>query len=227
MTSAQKNLAQVKQQIQGAMSANNRREDSVTLLAVSKTKPVRAIQEFIALGVRDFGENYLQEAAEKIVEIDNQDVRWHFIGAIQSRKCEQIAQLFQWVHSVDRIKVAKKLNQYAPQPLNVCIQVNIDNEISKAGVTVDELPALLEECQHLDKLIVRGIMIIPNHSQLDQHPNAFERAKSLLTAMKERFPCLPLDHLSMGMSADLEQAIAAGSNCVRIGTALFGARDVK
>jgi len=227
MASAEINLAQVQQQVSEAVRANNRSDDCVTLLAVSKTKPVSAIEDFIELGVLDFGENYLQEAIEKITTINNDAVNWHFIGAIQSRKCKQIASHFHWVHTVDRPKVAVKLNQHAPQPINICIQVNIDRELSKAGIFPEQLAPLIAEIKDLDNLVIRGLMVIPSKEHLNSSPNAFERAQTLLATTKRQFPELPLDYLSMGMSGDLQEAIAAGSNCVRIGTALFGARDVK
>jgi pyridoxal phosphate enzyme (YggS family) len=191
---------------------------------VSKTKPAAAIRQAFAAGVRDFGENYLQEALEKQLELGDLPLIWHFIGPIQSNKTKAIAEHFAWVHSVDRLKIAQRLSDQRPAhlpALNICLQVNVSGEASKSGCNPDELPALAQAVTQLPNLRLRGLMTIPEPTDdvARQHA-AFARLRELQDGLG-----LDLDTLSMGMSHDLEAAIAEGATWVRIGTALFGARD--
>ena len=193
-------------------------------MAVSKTRPASAIRQAHAAGVQHIGENYLQEALSKIAELQDLPLTWHFIGPIQSNKTRAIAEHFDWVHSIDRLKIAQRLSAQRPAhlpPLNVCLQVNISDEDSKAGVPVAELDALAREVTDLPGLRLRGLMAIPA-------PAADSEARRQpLRALRETMAALalPLDTLSMGMSDDLDEAIAEGATMVRIGSALFGARD--
>lgn len=204
-----------------------RNPGSVQLLAVSKRKPVCAIREAIAAGQRAFGENYVDEAVAKIQAIDDANLEWHFIGAIQSRKCASIAQYFQWAHGVDRLKVATRLSVQRPEnlpALNVCLQVNLDNESGKAGIPIDEVPALMQACLPLERICIRGLMAIPApRAQLEEQRQVFAKLYSCLTSLQIEYP--KIDTLSMGMSGDMEAAVAEGATIVRIGTAIFGARE--
>ncbi len=193
-------------------------------MAVSKTRPASAIRDAWAAGLAHIGENYLQEALDKIDQLQDLPLVWHFIGPIQSNKTRAIAEHFDWVHSVDRLKVAQRLSQHRPTalaPLNICLQVNISNEDSKSGVTLAELPALATAVADLPNLRLRGLMAIPA-------PAADSAARRQpLQALREAMLALdlPLDTLSMGMSDDLTEAVQEGATIVRIGSALFGARD--
>ncbi len=198
----------------------------MTLIAVSKTRSVAEIQEAIDCGQLFFGENYAQEGVEKIQEINNPDVRWHFIGPIQSNKCRVITEHFDWVHSVDRAKIAEKLNATRPNsmpPLNICLQVNISGEVSKSGILPNELLALAEIVSQLPQLRLRGLMAIPapTHTFAEQS-QPFQHMQRLFNNLKQRG--YALDTLSMGMSDDFPAAIAAGATMVRIGSAVFGPR---
>jgi pyridoxal phosphate enzyme (YggS family) len=203
-----------------------REPGSVKLLAVSKTRSVDEICAARECGQIDFGENYVQEAVEKIHQINDPRLIWHFIGPVQSNKTQQIATYFQWVHSVDRVKIARRLNDARPghlPPLNICIQINISNENSKSGASPDDLPQLVADCRNLPHLRLRGLMALPAPStdfELQRMP--FRQIKILLDAVNS--PLLPMDTLSMGTTQDMEAAIAEGATIVRIGTALFGAR---
>lgn len=229
MTDITQNLDAVRLRIGQAAHAAGRDAGEVTLLAVSKTKPVADIRAAQAAGQRDFGENYLQDALPKIDALIDQDIRWHFIGPIQSNKTRAIAEKFDWVHSVDRLKIAERLNQQRPSrlgPLNICLQVNISNESAKAGVSPDELPALIAAVAPLAQLRLRGLMAIPRAtSDPAEQRQAFLALRQLLVDCADS--CPSLDTLSMGMSADLEAAIAAGATLVRVGTDIFGARAQK
>ena len=200
---------------------------SITLLAVSKTKPLAQISAAIDAGQRAFGENYPDEAFEKIDELGLNACEWHFIGSIQSRKCAGIAKRFNWVHSVDRLKVAKKLAENRPAalpPLQCCLQVNIDNESSKAGVSPESVFDLAAQVAEFPQLTLRGLMAIPaQETDFIRQRDAFARVRHLLEELKQTYP--ELDTLSMGMSGDLEAAIAEGATIVRVGTAIFGARS--
>ncbi|WP_049722794.1 YggS family pyridoxal phosphate-dependent enzyme [Gilvimarinus polysaccharolyticus] len=223
-------LANVTARIAHAAKIANRNAASVALLAVSKTQPAHRLREAYQAGVRRFGENYLQEALEKQNELNDLDgIEWHFIGPIQSNKTRAIAEHFSWAHSVDRLKIAQRLNDQRPttlEPLNICLQVNIDNEPSKSGVTLAELTTLAEGVAQLPNIALRGLMTIPapNAAANEHHPNSFARTAAALKQLKLALPCSPLDTLSMGMSADLEPAIASGATIVRIGTDIFGTR---
>lgn len=224
MSTIAENIAKVRERIREAEQACGRPSGSVALLAVSKTKPAADIREAHAAGLDDFGENYLQEALGKQVELADLALTWHFIGPIQSNKTRPIAEHFHWVHSVDRLKVAERLSAQRPAhlpPLNVCLQVNVSAEASKSGCAPEELPALARAVAALPNLKLRGLMAIPEPTEdVAAQRAAFARLRELLTALN-----LGLDTLSMGMSHDLEAAIAEGATWVRIGTALFGARD--
>ncbi|WP_426415425.1 YggS family pyridoxal phosphate-dependent enzyme [Aestuariirhabdus sp. LZHN29] len=222
------NLQCVRQRIEAARTRFQRSEE-VELLAVSKTKPLALLEQAWQSGQRHFGENYLQEALEKINALAGRDIVWHFIGAIQSNKTTALAQHFDWVHCVDRAKIARRLSKArgADQAkLNICLQVNISNEPSKAGVSLEALPALAAEIACYPNLALRGLMAIPATSDdFDAQQQPFARLKSALARLQQQLPNHPLDTLSMGMSGDLEAAIAQGSTFVRVGTALFGARN--
>jgi len=224
MSTIADNIFHVGSRIQTATQAAHRPENSVQLLAVSKTKPAEALREAYAAGLRDFGENYLQEALGKQLELADLPLIWHFIGPIQSNKTRAIAEHFDWVHSVDRLKIAQRLSEQRPAelpPLNICIQVNVSGEASKSGCTPADLPALAEAINALSRLKLRGLMAIPEPTEDRAEQDAAFAAVQKLQASLD----LPLDTLSMGMSHDLESAIAQGATWVRIGTALFGARD--
>ncbi|MHC8403167.1 YggS family pyridoxal phosphate-dependent enzyme [Pseudomonas sp. MDT1-17] len=224
MSTIADNILQVSSRIHAAAVAAKRDEDSVQLLAVSKTKPAEAVREAHAAGIRDFGENYLQEALSKQLELADLPLIWHFIGPIQSNKTRAIAEHFAWVHSVDRLKIAQRLSEQRPAdlpPLNICIQVNVSGEASKSGCTPADLPALANAISELPRLKLRGLMAIPEPTEDRAAQDAAFAAVQRLQASLN----LPLDTLSMGMSHDLESAIAMGATWVRIGTALFGARD--
>ncbi len=224
MSTIAENIAKVGERIREAAQASGRDFASIGLLAVSKTKPSTAVREAFAAGIRDFGENYLQEALEKQVELNDLPLIWHFIGPIQSNKTKAIAEHFAWVHSVDRLKVAQRLSEQRPSnlpPLNICLQVNVSLEPSKSGCAPDELTALALAVSQLPNLRLRGLMAIPEPTEdVAAQRAAFARLREL----RDDLP-MPLDTLSMGMSHDLDAAIAEGATWVRIGTALFGARD--
>ncbi|MHC8302910.1 YggS family pyridoxal phosphate-dependent enzyme [Pseudomonas sp. ZS1P83] len=223
MSTIADNIAHVSSRIHAATVAAKRDEDSVQLLAVSKTKPAEALREAYAAGIRDFGENYLQEALSKQLELADLPLIWHFIGPIQSNKTRAIAEHFAWVHSVDRLKIAQRLSEQRPAdlpPLNICIQVNVSGEASKSGCTPADLPALANAISELPRIKLRGLMAIPEPTEDRAAQDAAFAAVQRLQASLN----LPLDTLSMGMSHDLESAIAMGATWVRIGTALFGAR---
>ncbi|MBC9252705.1 YggS family pyridoxal phosphate enzyme [Pseudomonas alcaligenes] len=224
MSTIAENIAKVRERIREAAQASQRDFASVGLLAVSKTKPAAAIREAHAAGLRDFGENYLQEALNKQAELADLDLIWHFIGPIQSNKTKAIAEHFAWVHSVDRLKIAERLAAQRPAhlpALNICLQVNVSGEASKSGCSPEQLPALAQAVTQLPHLRLRGLMTIPEPTEdaAQQHA-ALARLRQLRDALD-----LQLDTLSMGMSQDLEAAIDEGATWVRIGTALFGARD--
>lgn len=229
MTQTKNALQCVLSRINEATRQANRPIDSAQLLAVSKTWPADAIRQLASQGQQQFGENYLQEALEKIQALDDLALTWHFIGPIQSNKSRDIAEHFDWVHSVDRLKIARRLSTQRPAslaPLNICLQVNIDNEDTKSGVQPHELAALASAVDQLDQLNLRGIMVIPKATEdKAKQQEAFQRAYTLFTQLQSQYPAL--DTLSMGMSADLETAIQQGSTLVRIGTDLFGDRAAK
>lgn len=224
MSTIAENIAKVGVRIREAAQASQRDCASIGLLAVSKTKPAEAIRQAFSAGTHDFGENYLQEALDKQLELSDLALTWHFIGPIQSNKTKPIAEHFSWVHSVDRLKIAERLSAQRPAhlpPLNICLQVNVSGEASKSGCSPDELTALAQAVTQLPNLQLRGLMTIPEPTDDPAEQRAaFARLRELQQGLH-----LGLDTLSMGMSHDLEAAIAEGATWVRIGTALFGARD--
>jgi pyridoxal phosphate enzyme (YggS family) len=222
------NIAAVKSEIANCASQVGRNANNIELLAVSKTKPVSDIVLAYEAGHRSFGENYVQEGVDKIAELNHlPDILWHFIGPLQSNKSRLVAENFDWMHSVDRLKIAKRLNDQRPafaSPLNICVQINIDEEESKAGILPNELMPLLAELNSLKKLKVRGLMAIPKASKVKSEQLAsFTKIQTLFTACQQKYP--EFDTLSIGMSADLSAAIECGSTMVRIGTAIFGSRN--
>ena len=220
------NIASVRAQIQAACQAAGRAPDSVQLLAVSKTWGADAVRQAHAAGQTAFGENYIQEAVDKIAALHDLPLQWHCIGPIQSNKTRLVAEHFDWVHSVDRLKIAKRLSEQRPAhlpPLQVCIQVNVDGGETKSGVSPQDLPALAQSVAALPRLQLRGLMTIPDPTETPAQMRAVHaRARALFEAL--RLQGLPLDTLSMGMSADMDAAIAEGSTMVRVGTAIFGQR---
>jgi hypothetical protein len=227
MQSLKNRLNLIETQIRTAEEKADRVTNSVRLLAVSKTWPSSKLREVAAEGQRCFGENYLQEALSKIKELEDLSLEWHFIGPIQSNKTRDIAQYFDWVQSVDRPKIAQRLSVQRPEsmpPLNVCIQVNIDAEQTKSGVSPDDVMSLAQTISAFDNLRLRGLMVIPqNTDDITLQRASFHRAFELYTDLKNHYETV--DTLSMGMSNDMDIAIAEGSNMVRIGSALFGQRS--
>ena len=225
-TQLHSNISQVKSRISSAASAVNRVVGDIRLIAVSKTKPVEDVRAAFHAGISDFGENYVTEAVDKCTQCGDLDITWHFLGPLQSNKTRQVAEHFDWIHSVDRLKIAQRLNAQRPAeraPLKVCIQVNMPVEKSKSGVvSSDELLELAIAVHNFDRLDLRGIMAIPAPcSELSRQREQFGRIADLLKM--EGLP-IEMTELSMGMSADMEAAIAEGSTMVRIGTDIFGAR---
>ena len=229
MNSLSSSWQHVHDRIAAACQAGGRSMGSVQLLAVSKTFPAAAVAAVAALGQRDFGENYVQEGVDKITALQGvAGLVWHCIGPLQSNKTRQVAEHFDWVHSVDRLKIAQRLSEQRPAhlpPLQVCLQVNIDGGPTKAGVAPSEALALAQAVAALPRLVLRGVMTIPDavdgfEAQLAVHTQAKRLFDELQTALD-----LPhFDTLSLGMSADLEAAVQAGSSMVRVGTAVFGSR---
>ncbi|MBY6094005.1 YggS family pyridoxal phosphate-dependent enzyme [Ferrimonas balearica] len=226
MSTITERLIEAQARIDAAAAQAGRVGESITLLAVSKTKPAEMIREAYLAGARDFGENYLQEGVDKIDALQDLDIRWHFIGPLQSNKTRPVAERFDWIHSVDRLKIAQRLSEQRPSdkaPLNVCIQVNISAEQSKSGVSPAQLPELAAAVAALPGLQLRGLMAIPApESDPERQRQALAQMKQLFDALQAAHP--GLDTLSMGMSDDLEAAVAEGSTMVRIGTAIFGTR---
>ncbi len=224
MNEVSERLDRLRQSIRAHESRYGREPDSVKLVAVSKRQSAAQVREAFAAGQRAFGENYLKEAKSKIEALAEPAIEWHFIGAIQSNKTAEIAALFDWVHTVDREKIARRLDEQRPAaltPLNVFIQVNISGEATKSGVRPDDLPALIETVAGLPRLKVRGLMALPAlEPKFERQREAFAR----LSALASLSP-VPLDHLSIGTSDDYAAAIAEGSTMVRIGTAVFGPRQ--
>ncbi|WP_339935121.1 YggS family pyridoxal phosphate-dependent enzyme [Vreelandella glaciei] len=221
---------QARERLRNALEAAGRAQDAAKLLAVSKTKPAAMIRQVWQLGQREFGENYLQEALEKQTELaDLDDIVWHFIGPLQSNKTRAVAEHFDWVHSVDRLKIAKRLSEQRPAhlaPLNICLQVNISREESKAGVLPEALEELAKEVATLPNLHLRGLMAIPAPAEgVDAQRQPLAALREALTSLQSSLPDAPLDTLSMGMSDDLEAAVLEGATLVRLGTAIFGTRQ--
>jgi PLP dependent protein len=223
-TALNRRIAAVQQVIRDAAVAANRPPDDITLIAASKTRNASTIRAAAAAGVMHFGENYLQEALDKITTCADLSLTWHFIGAIQTNKTRALAENFHWVHTVDRPKIARRLNDQCPHDklLNICLQINIDRDQNKAGVMVEEAADLLEATLSFPKLQVRGLMTI-----LHPDSNPADGYKRLADLFSELSPSAGShwDSLSMGMSGDIADAIGAGATHVRVGTAIFGPRQ--
>lgn len=224
----QKNLSDVTERIHLAATECHRSPQDITLLAVSKTKPCEAIMEAIEAGQRQFGENYVQEGVEKIQHFaERTDLVWHFIGPLQSNKSRLVAEHFDWFHTLDRAKIAQRLNEQRPQnkaPLNVLIQINISDENSKSGITLEEVNELAAQVAQLPNLVLRGLMTIPApETDYERQCAAFLQMEQAFEQLKANYPTV--DTLSMGMTDDMRAAIHCGSTLVRIGTAIFGARQ--
>ncbi len=222
------NLEQVRKQVDDLILQNNRESNSVRLLAVSKTKPIENIMAAYDAGQRQFGENYVQEVVDKCLALsDLNDIEWHFIGSIQSNKTRLVAQNVDWVHTLDREKIAVRLNEQRPEnlpPLKVCIQVNISGELTKSGISLSDLPKLVEFVTALPHLELRGLMAIPApQSSIQSQVEAYQPLLLAYNDLKMRYP--NIDTLSIGMSGDMAAAIHSGSTMVRIGTAIFGSRQ--
>lgn len=226
MTTISANLQAVRERIAAAARACGRDPASIRLLAVSKTKPAADVLEAVAAGQSAFGENYVQEGMAKISELARPDLEWHFIGPLQSNKTRLVAESFDWVHSIDRLKLAERLSAQRSEsmpPLQVCLQVNISDEDSKSGLPADAIAELAGQVARLPRLRLRGLMAIPAPTdRLDEQRQAFRQVRILYEQLINGG--LPLDTLSMGMSHDLEAAIAEGATIVRIGSAIFGER---
>lgn len=232
MSTISQNISQIHNDIQEA-SAINASAEKITLVAVSKGQSFNKIIEAFNVGILNFGENYLQEALDKKKQLEKLPIQWHFLGPIQSNKCKLIAENFNWVHSVDRIKVMKLLNDNRPSnlpPLNICIQINTSGEETKSGIPIKDAKAhlreLIQALKELPKLKLRGIMSIPSNTKdAKQVIDEFKAMHTLYSELKNEMSSI--DTLSMGMSNDFKLAIEYGSNLVRIGTAIFGVRTLK
>lgn len=219
-------VAAVRARIAAAAARAGRNVDSVTLVAVTKSQPTQLVRAAAALGLADFGESYLAEALDKLAALEDLPLTWHFIGRLQANKTRPVAERFSWVHGVDRLRIAERLaaqRPYHAPPLNVCIQVNLGSEASKAGVPVEEASALASEVAALPRIALRGLMCIPpQESDVRRQREWFARLRALRDSLNSAGA--NLDALSMGMSGDFEAAILEGATLVRIGTALFGER---
>ena len=222
-------LDKVHQRIHNAAIQYGRPDNAIQLLAVSKTRPAEDIRAALEAGQHCFGESYLQEAIEKIQQLADTPAQWHFIGRIQSNKTKLIAEHFDWVHGLCSFKHAQRLNDQRPDnlpPLNVCLQINLSNEASKAGISPENASELARLIQALPRLQLQGLMTLPAPAEtLEQQRQPFQTLRKLRDTIKTNE--LPLDTLSMGMSDDLEAAIVEGATIVRVGTAIFGPRNVK
>ena len=227
MSAIASNLQDVQARMARAAAACGRNENDINLLAVSKTWPAACVREAAAAGQRAFGENYVQEGVDKVGELADLGLEWHFIGPLQSNKSRLVAEHFDWVHSVDRLKIAERLSAQRPAdkpPLQVCVQVNVSGEASKSGCQPEEALSLCQAVAALPQLRLRGLMAIPEPTEdVAEQRRAFKQLKDL--AARISAAGLPLDTLSMGMSHDLESAIAEGATLVRVGTAIFGERN--
>jgi len=220
------NLRKIRDLLHFAAIEASRDPADVRLLAVSKKQPLEKIREAYAAGQRDFGENFVQEGVEKIGAMDKDDITWHFIGHLQSNKTRVVAENFDWVHTIDKLKTARRLSEQRPDglpPLNVCLQVNVDDEESKSGVTPEALPDLAAACAKLPNIRLRGLMCVP---AIREEPDAQRMPFAALRELAEKLRTdgVDTDTLSMGMTADFRAAILEGATIVRIGTALFGER---
>jgi hypothetical protein len=220
-----KNIQKIYDDFKENCKLSERNPKNLTLIGASKSQSIANIQEAYDAGLKNFGENYLQEAENKIKSLEG-DFIWHFIGSIQSRKAKKIAEIFDWVHTVENTKVAKKLNIARPHskgPLNICIQVNIDSEESKSGLHLDDLEGFIEESRNLENINIRGLMVIPKpRESIEEQKKVFRKVKETYLNLIEKGN--DLDTLSMGMSSDYGSAIQEGATMVRIGTGIFGPR---
>ncbi len=227
MTKIRDKLQIIGTEIEQAINKFYREKDSIQLLAVSKRHSAISIREAYEAGQNCFGENYVQELVEKVEELSNLDIEWHFIGPLQSNKTKQIASVASWVHTIDRFKIAQRLNDQRPEnlpPLSICIQVNISGEASKSGIMPDEIEALAAQISKLPHLRLRGLMAIPApQDDFENQRKTFAKVSALQNTLHKQG--YKLDTLSMGMSGDMQAAIAEGATIVRIGTAIFGTRE--
>lgn len=229
MPNFQQNIIKIRARIETATNLVNRDSDEICLLAVSKTRSAEDVAAAAACGIFSFGENYLQEASTKIQALEQLTLEWHFIGPLQSNKTRSVAENFAWVHSVDRLKIAQRLNDQRPTslgPLNICLQVNIDEEPSKSGLMLDEVKQVALTMGKLPNLRLRGLMAIPKSRQgLQAQREPFRKLRLLRDEINiELDNSQKLDTLSMGMSDDIEAAIYEGATIVRVGTGVFGPR---
>ena len=219
------NLRKINQDIEENCKLSGRKTDEIILIGASKAQTIDSIREAYESGLTHFGENYLQEAEEKIENLPKELV-WHYIGSIQSRKAKRIAEIFDWVHTVDSVKVAMKLNNARPKSrgfLNVCLQINIDNEENKSGLDLNEIDSFIEQTKSLENLKIRGLMIIPRPREaLEAQKEIFGMLKNICLALNEKGN--NFDTLSMGMSSDYAAAIQEGATMIRVGTGIFGPR---
>ena len=221
-----KNIEDLQTDIRRCEQAHGRQPGSVQLLAVSKTKPHSMIEEALQCGQTRFGENYAQEFAEKATALDAKEIDWHFIGPLQSNKTRLVAPYANWVHSIDRIKIARRLSAQRPKempPINICLQVNIDDETAKSGIAANQVQELARQVSELENVCLRGLMCIPKpRSNPDEQRPSFAKLRQMLESLNQEG--FQLDTLSMGMSGDYPAAIAEGATIVRVGTAIFGMR---
>ena len=226
MEKIKENILTIKKNILQSEKKFNRKKNSVKLMAVSKTQSTQNILEAYDAGQRDFGENYIQESIGKIIELQDLDIIWHFIGKIQSNKAKYIAQNYDWVHSIDKISTLEKLNNQrknAKKKINICIQVNVDSEETKSGILINEVEKFIKQASDFKFIDIRGLMAIPMYKpDHDSQYKTFAKVKDLFDSLVKKG--YELDTLSVGMSSDYNAAIAAGSTIVRIGTSIFGER---
>ena len=230
MANIENNTTSVQRRLQQAARDAGRNPEDILLLAVSKTRTSAQVRVAVDSGLSSFGENYLQEALEKMDQLTDLSISWHFIGPLQSNKTRQVAEHFDWIHTVDRLKIAKRLSDQRPAdmaPLNICLQINIDNEPSKSGFMPQQAIEAASSIAGLPNLRLRGLMAIPKPStELAQQHQPFVRLRALLEQINERLDnSQKLDTLSMGMSGDLEPAIYEGATIIRVGTDIFGPRS--
>jgi hypothetical protein len=227
MIDIDKNIAAIWLRIHTVLQRQANVDRAITLVAVSKKQPIEAIRAAFSAGQRHFGENYLQEAVAKIRELAHKTAIWHFIGTVQSNKTGLIAEHFDWVHSVDRLKIAQRLNDQravTQQPINICLQVNIDADPAKSGVLPENCLSLARQVAVLPNVRLRGLMVLPAKAET-KAGNSFVRAQSLYAEVQQALNSSDFDTLSMGMSQDFEQALANGATLLRLGTAIFGQRS--
>lgn len=227
MTTISANLQAVRARIEAAARKYGRNPDDISLLAVSKTWPAADVRQAVAAGQREFGENYVQEGVDKVIELAAAGLIWHFIGPLQSNKTRRVAETFDWVHSIDRLKIAERLSEQRPEtlpPMQICLQINISGEETKSGLGLSELPELAAQVSRLPRLRLRGLMAIPAPlDDFEAQRHSFRQVRAVYEQLQHEG--LALDTLSMGMTHDLEAAIAEGATMVRVGTAIFGERN--